>query len=88
MTSPARKQSREKTLEVDVANGFKRHCVTDPVPVENSQEVKELIADLRIAAKQPVTPDERFKRTVTFVHGNLPSNVDMTREDVERILRR
>lgn len=66
----------------------RRHTVTDPVRVENSAEVDALIADLRKSASQPVSAEERFDRTVTFVHGNLPSSVSMTRDDVERILRR
>lgn len=66
----------------------RRHTVTDPVRVENSAEVDELIADLRKSASQPVSPQERFDRAVTFVHGNLPSSVSMTRQDVARILRR
>lgn len=67
---------------------MRRHRVTDPVQVENSEEVNKLIAELRKSATQPVSRKERFERTVTFVHGNLPSKVNMTRDDVERILRR
>lgn len=47
-----------------------------------------LLDRLRAAAGVEMTPEEVRRQRISFVYGNLPSDSDMTKNDVERVLNR
>ena len=47
----------------------------------------ELIERLKESARQPKTREQRFAQRVSFVYGNQPEGMNLTREEVEDRLR-
>ena len=60
---------------------------TEPVVVELTADEEQLLKKLKKSAGQRLTSDERFERKVSFVYGNQPSSMNMTREEVARRLK-
>lgn len=59
----------------------------EPEVVELTADEVQLLKKLKKSAGQRPNSHERFERKVSFVYGNQPSSMNMTREEVARRLK-